>query len=180
MSLTTISLTKDGGGTMEPLSTHWSKRSDHFYGLMRIITGFLFACHGAQKLFGVLGASSELHDPEGLAAGIIEFRGGILICVGFFTGVAAFVASGEMAVAYFKAHAPRGFWPVLNRGELAALYAFVFLYISARGSGIWSLDALRIKLARRRTDGTKSVGPSMPGRNTTTPEADPTRRLAVR
>jgi putative oxidoreductase len=123
---------------------------DHFYALMRIVIGFLFACHGAQKLFGVLGASSEIHDPEGLVAGIIEFFGGILICIGLFGRVAAFIASGEMAVAYFKAHASRGFWPILNRGELAALYAFIFLYISARGSGIWSIDAVWAKARSKR------------------------------
>jgi putative oxidoreductase len=127
-----------------------ARYSDQLYALMRIVTGFLFACHGAQKLFGVLGASSELHDPEGLAAGVIEFCGGVLVCVGLFTRLAAFIASGEMAVAYFKAHAPRGFWPVVNRGELAALYAFVFLYISARGSGVWGVDALRARHTRRR------------------------------
>jgi putative oxidoreductase len=97
---------------------------------MRIVAGFLYACHGAQKLFGVLGGQSELHDPEGLLAGLIEFFGGSQISVGMFTRVAAFVASGEMAVAYFKAHAPRGLWPILNRGELAVLYCFVFLFIS--------------------------------------------------
>ena len=109
------------------------------YSLMRIVAGFLYACHGAQKLFGVLGGQAELHDPEGLLAGLIEFFGGSLISVGIFTRVAAFVASGEMAVAYFKAHAPRGFWPILNRGELAALLCFVFLFISSQGDGSWSV-----------------------------------------
>jgi len=82
-------------------------------------------------------------DPEGVAAGIIEFVGGILIALGLFTSPAALIASGEMAVAYFKAHAPRGLWPIMNRGELATLYCFFFLYVAARGAGPWSLDALR-------------------------------------
>ncbi len=83
--------------------------SDQLFSLMRLVAGFLYACHGAQKLFGVLGGARELHDPWGLAAGIIEFGGGVLIALGLFTTIAAFVASGEMAVAYFRAHAPHGF-----------------------------------------------------------------------
>ena len=108
---------------------------DAFYALLRIVAGFLFACHGAQKLFGVLDGQKELHDPVGLVAGIIEFGAGVLIALGLFTGLAAFLASGEMAVAYFMAHAPRGFWPILNGGELAALYCFLFLYIAGHGAG---------------------------------------------
>jgi len=119
------------------------------YSLMRMIVGLLFACHGAQKLLGVLGGTAELHDPEGLAAGIVELFGGTLVAAGLFTPVAAFVASGEMAVAYFKAHAPRGFWPILNRGELAAVYCFVFLFISCYGDGEWSVRALWNRLAKR-------------------------------
>jgi putative oxidoreductase len=112
------------------------------YSLMRIVAGLLFACHGGQKLFGVLGGQVEFHHPEGLAAGLIEFFGGSLIAVGVFTPIAALVASGEMAVAYFKAHAPRGAWPILNRGELAVLYCFVFLFIACQGDGHWSVRAL--------------------------------------
>jgi putative oxidoreductase len=106
------------------------------YSLMRLVAGFLFACHGAQKLFGVLGQQAELHDPEGLAAGLIEFFGGSLIALGLGASVVAFIGSGEMAVAYFKAHAPRGFWPILNHGELAAFYCFVFLFIASVGTGV--------------------------------------------
>jgi putative oxidoreductase len=76
-------------------------------------------------------------------AGMIEVFGGAAIALGFFTSAVAFIASGEMAVAYFQAHQPRGFWPIVNGGELAALYCFVFLYFAAVGSGKWSLDALR-------------------------------------
>ena len=121
------------------------------YCLMRIVVGLLFACHGAQKLLGAFGGPSELHDLEGFTAGIIELLGGSLISLGIFTPVAAFLASGEMAVAYFKAHAPRGFWPILNRGELAALYCFVFLFIACQGNGHWSLRALWTRRTRQHS-----------------------------
>lgn len=112
------------------------------YSIMRIVVGFLFACHGSQKLFGALGGHSELHDPEGLAAGLIEFSGGILICLGIFASIAAFIACGEMAVAYFTSHAPHGFWPIMNHGEPAVLYCFLFLFITFEGDGRYSLGAL--------------------------------------
>ena len=113
--------------------------ADHFYSLMRLIVGFLFACHGAQKLFGVLGGPQMLRIPLMLAAGIIEFFCGLLIALGVFTAFAAFIASGEMAFAYSLGHAPHGFWPIRNHGELAVLYCFVFLYIASRGDGAWNL-----------------------------------------
>ena len=124
------------------------KYSSFLYALMRIISGILFACHGAQKLFGVLGGTKQTEGMM-LAAGVIEFVGGILIAVGLFTGYAAFIASGQMAAAYFMRHSSGGFWPIVNRGELAVLYCFVFLYIASRGSGILSLDALFGKARRR-------------------------------
>jgi putative oxidoreductase len=124
------------------------KYSNIFYALMRIIAGLLFACHGAQKLFGVLGGPKQ-EAPLMIAAGVIEFAAGILIAIGFFAGFVAFIAAGEMAVAYFKQHYPGGFWPILNRGELAVLFCFVFLYIASQGSGILSIDAL-IRKARKR------------------------------
>jgi putative oxidoreductase len=112
----------------------------YLYALVRIVLGLLFACHGAQKLFGVLGGETvELVSLRGLA-GIIEFVGGLLIAVGFLTSYAAFIASGEMASAYFMAHAPRGFWPIQNGGELAVAYCFVFLYIASRGVGALGID----------------------------------------
>jgi len=113
--------------------------SDQLYSLMRLAAGFLLACHGAQKLFGVLGSPQMVHVPLMLAAGIIEFFGGVLIALGAFTAVAAFVASGEMATAYFLQHAPHGFWPIRNHGELAVLLCFVFLYIASHGDGTWSV-----------------------------------------
>jgi putative oxidoreductase len=121
----------------------WLERHSRLlYATMRVVTGLLFACHGAQKLFGVLGGHSQLGSPKLLTAGVIEFGGGLLIAVGLWAGYAAFTASGLMAVAYFTAHARGGFWPIVNRGELAVLYCFVFLYIASRGSGVWSLEAL--------------------------------------
>src|SRR5256885_15256410 len=96
--------------------------SEAIYALMRLVVVFLFACHGAQKLFGLLGGKAELHDPQGLIAGIVEFGGGTLIAIGLLTSLAAFIACGEMAVAYFMAHAPRGFFPIVNKGELAVVY----------------------------------------------------------
>ena len=122
--------------------------SSYIYAVMRIVVGLLYACHGAQKLFGMLGgvdgrgASAPLLSQFGLA-GIIELVGGLLIAVGSLTGYAAFIASGEMAAAYFVAHVPQGFWPILNTGELAVLYCFVFLYIASRGAGVWSIDGVR-------------------------------------
>ena len=124
------------------------KYSELLYAVMRVVVGLLFACHGAQKLFGVLGGQSQLANPRLLAAGIIEFVGGGLVALGLWAGYAAFVASGEMAVAYFTAHAPGGFWPVVNKGELAVLYCFVFLYVASRGSGPLSVDALTRKKPR--------------------------------
>ena len=122
--------------------------SAEIYALMRVVAGLLFACHGAQKLFGVLGGVDKAGGTVPLGsliglAGVIEFFGGLLIALGLFAGTAAFISSGEMAVAYFKAHFPQGYWPLLNGGELAVLYAFVFLYIASRGSGAWSVDAMR-------------------------------------
>lgn len=120
----------------------------YLYAVMRIVVGLLFACHGAQKLFGALGgvddrgASAPLFSLFGVA-GIIELVGGLLVMVGFMTGYAAFIASGQMAAAYFMVHFPRGFWPIENGGELAVLYCFVFLYIAGRGAGTWSIDRAR-------------------------------------
>lgn len=117
--------------------------SEYAYAALRIVAGFLFACHGAQKLFGALGGDRvELFSMFGVA-GVIELLGGALIAVGLFTPFVAFVASGQMAVAYFMAHAPQGGWPIENRGELAALYSFLFLYLATRDSGLLSIDRMR-------------------------------------
>lgn len=110
------------------------------YALMRIVVGFLFAFHGAQKLFGAFGGNAQPLASLLGVAGVIEFGGGLLVMIGLFGPLAAFVASGEMAYAYFASHFPRAFWPVQNGGELAVLYCFVFLFIASRGSGPWSVD----------------------------------------
>lgn len=115
--------------------------------LLRAVTGFLFMQHGGQKIFGYPGDQNspfELLSMSG-AAGILELVGGFLILIGLFTRPTAFLLSGMMAVAYFMVHAPQGFWPLLNGGELAALFSFVFLYLFTAGGGEWSLDALRTK-----------------------------------
>ncbi len=113
-----------------------------FFALLRLLTGLFFATHGAQKVFGVLGGQKATA-PLFQVGGWLELILGLLIALGLFTSIAAFIASGEMAVAYFMVHAPGGFWPVMNKGELAVVYCFVFLYMAAHGGGIWSLDALR-------------------------------------
>ena len=110
------------------------------FGLTRIVFGFLFACHGAMKLFGAFGGHVMIHNPWMLAAGILEFGGGLLVALGLMTRPAAFILSGEMAAAYFRAHFPAGFWPIQNKGELAVLFCFFFLYLSTRGPGRLSLD----------------------------------------
>ena len=113
------------------------------YALLRIVSGLLFIFHGLQKVFGMYGGQVMPTLSQPWVAGVIELTAGVLIMIGLFTSIAAFVASGEMAAAYFIAHAPKAFWPVENGGELAVLYCFAFLFIAARGSGIWSVDWLR-------------------------------------
>ena len=127
---------------MEPLLGRFNEQA---YAMLRIVACFLFFFHGAQKLLGAFGGMDGNGGTAPLASlmgvgGVIELVGGLLIMVGLFASWAAFLASGMMAVAYFKMHQPDGTWPIQNEGELAALYAFVFLYIAARGSGIWGVD----------------------------------------
>jgi putative oxidoreductase len=117
-----------------------ARLSEPIYAVFRIVFGLLFALHGAQKLLGAFGGKVAPVGSRLWTAGVIELVGGILIAVGLLAGLAAFIASGEMAFAYFTAHAPRSVWPILNGGELAALYCFAFLYICSRGSGPYSID----------------------------------------
>jgi putative oxidoreductase len=126
------------------MERYLGRYSPQIYALLRIVTGLLFLSHGLQKLFGIMGGKqvATLASLQGLA-GLIELVCGALVMLGLFGSIAAFIASGEMAAAYFMAHLPQGFWPIVNRGELAAMYCFLFLYIAATGSGIWSVDALR-------------------------------------
>jgi putative oxidoreductase len=112
----------------------------YLYALLRIVAGLLFAQHGVQKLFGWLGGSGPVPMfSQFWVAGVVETFGGLAIALGAFTSPVAFVASGQMAVAYFQAHQPRGFWPIQNGGELSILFCFLFLYIASRGSGKWSV-----------------------------------------
>jgi putative oxidoreductase len=116
-----------------------AKFEPYAYALLRIVTGLLFLFHGLQKLFGFYGGQVVPLASQAGAAGIIELVAGTLVMVGLFTAPAAFLCSGEMAVAYFQKHFPQAFWPIQNQGELAALYCFVFLFIATRGSGIWAV-----------------------------------------
>jgi len=112
--------------------------------ILRIVAGLLLMQHGLQKLFGALGAE---HGPvpalsQMWVAGVLELGGGGLLALGLFTRPVAFVLSGLMAVAYFQAHFPQSFFPVINKGELAVIYCFVYLYLFFAGGGSWSLDSL--------------------------------------
>lgn len=131
------------------MSSFLTRHEHRLYALFRLMAGLLFLFHGTQKLFGFPGGRTpaRLASLSGVA-GIIELFGGLMIAFGFLAGWAAFVASGTMAVAYFLRHADDGFFPIVNRGELAVLYCFAFLYIAARGSGDFSIDAARRR--RRR------------------------------
>jgi putative oxidoreductase len=127
---------------LDSFSSRWSPRT---LSVLRIVTGFLFMPHGAQKLFGFLAPEHAVLPPLfsllGLA-GVLEFFGGLFILLGLFTRPVAFILSGEMAVAYFMVHAPKGFWPLMNGGDLAAILCFVFLYLSVAGGGTWSVEHL--------------------------------------
>ena len=121
--------------------------STYIYAILRIVSGFLFLWHGSQKLLGYppSGAppSGEGLSPMMAVAGTIELVGGIMIMIGFFTSIAAFLASGMMAVAYFMVHfSTAAALPLVNKGELAVVYCFLFLYIASRGSGVWSVDSI--------------------------------------
>ncbi|HSL22545.1 MAG TPA: DoxX family protein [Vicinamibacterales bacterium] len=126
--------------------TPLSRFPEQTYALMRIVAGFLFFFHGAQKIFGAFGGNAQPLASLPGAAGVIEITCGLLVMIGFWGGLAAFIASGEMAVAYFLRHQPSALWPIQNRGELAVLYCFVFLFIAARGSGIWSVDGAVMRM----------------------------------
>lgn len=115
--------------------------------VLRIVVGFTFSAHGAQKILGLFGGHTVRPLTLAWVAGCLEGIGGPLTFFGLFTRPVAFVLCGEMAVGYFKQHAPSSFWPILNHGEMAVLYCFVFLYLWAAGPGPWSLDALVRKKA---------------------------------
>lgn len=124
-------------------TTAWSP---HVLGVLRIVTAFLFMSHGMAKIlhipFQPQYANLSILSLVGVA-GLLELVGGALVLVGLFTRPVAFILSGEMAVAYFSAHAPRAFLPLLNQGDAAVLYCFIFLYLAFAGAGSWSLDGVR-------------------------------------
>jgi putative oxidoreductase len=124
-----------------PLSASWTP---HLQSVLRIVAAFLFMAHGTQKLVGFPASGQGTPvDPLSLggAAGILEAFGGLFLLIGLFTRPVAFLLSGEMAVAYFMRHGPRGLWPILNGGEAAVLYCFIWLFFAAAGAGPWSVDA---------------------------------------
>jgi putative oxidoreductase len=125
---------------MGPIPSSWEP---YLRSVLRIVVAFLFIAHGTQKLFGVPGSRPPvaLISLLGLAS-LIETLGGALLFLGLFTRPVAFLLAGEMAAAYFTSHAPHGFWPLVNRGEPAVLFCFVWLYLAAAGPGPWSLDSL--------------------------------------
>jgi putative oxidoreductase len=137
--------------TQNPNNPAWTQR---VLSALRIIAAFLFMEHGAQKLFGFLapeGAPGPAMFSQMWIGGVLEFFGGTLLLIGLLTRPVAFLLCGMMAVAYFQVHAPGGFWPLANKGELAVLYCFVYLYLSVAGGGEWSVDQLlrRNRLAKR-------------------------------
>jgi len=123
--------------------TRFTALAPKILGVQRIIAGVMYACYGAMKLFGVFGGL-----PPGVprfliwTAGPIELLGGILIAIGLFSRTASFLCSGQMAIAYFTGHAPHGFFPIVNHGELAVLFCWMFLYYAAAGPGAFALDNL--------------------------------------
>src|SRR6266481_87350 len=126
----------------------WTPR---ILGILRIVVGFLFLQHGTAKWFGM--PHVAMFDGMNMmsligVAGVLELAGGLLVCLGIFTRVAAFILSGEMAVGYFMVHAPQGLLPILNQGELAVMYCFVLLYFSVAGAGDYSVDAIQRKNTR--------------------------------
>jgi putative oxidoreductase len=127
--------------------------SPQLYAILRIVSGLMFAMHGTQKLFAWPGDRTpvELASMMGVAA-VVELVAGLMIAFGLLTGWAAFIASGQMAVAFFMSHVPEGWNPLVNNGEKAVLYCFLFLYMAARGSGIWSIDAAMGRGTRRAPD----------------------------
>jgi putative oxidoreductase len=130
---------------MAQLMSFLERHEPSLRSLARIVTGFTFSLHGWQKAFGLFGGLGGSRPPLSSmlgAAGVIETIGGALIIFGLFTRPVAFLLAGEMAVGYFRTHAPRGLWPLTNGGELAVFYCFYFLWLSSAGAGPWSLDRL--------------------------------------
>lgn len=138
-----------------PLTARWAGWAPYIQSVLRVIAAFLFVQHGAMKILAFpasvmkAGGTIPLGTMPG-TGGVLELVGGSLLLLGLFTRPVAFLLAGEMAVAYFTSHAPRGFWPTMNGGELAVLFCFIWLYFSAAGAGAWSLDALRSGTGRAK------------------------------
>ena len=137
---------------MAALSRPWQAWEPRVLSILRIVVGLLYLEHGTQKIFNFPPRPNprafELFTLSPGLAGIMELVGGVLIVLGLFTRPVAFLLSGQMAFAYFMAHAPRGFYPINNNGDAAILYCFVFLYVCIVGAGAWSLDAMRSPAGR--------------------------------
>jgi putative oxidoreductase len=129
---------------MTSLYASLEKARPYFLSILRIVVALLFLEHGLQKYFGFPSAGPSM-TPLLYVQGVIEIIGGLLLLVGAYTRVVAFVLAGDMAVAYFMAHFPRSFFPAANGGDAAVLYCFVFLYILCAGGGLWSVDRLVLK-----------------------------------
>ena len=143
------------------LSSRWSGQAPHLAAILRMVAAFLFITHGTMKLFafppGPHAGVVPLMSQAGVA-GVLEVVGGALLLLGLFTRPVAFVLSGEMAFAYFIAHAGKSFWPTVNGGEAAVLYCFLWLYYSAAGAPVWSLDAWRARHRPRVAAGRPAFG----------------------
>lgn len=134
---------------MSSVASRWVRLAPQLLSVLRMVAALMFLQAGTMKLFGWPvampgGQTASLMTQTGIG-GVLEAVGGALLLVGLFTRPVAFVLSGEMAVAYFQFHAPQGFWPIVNQGQPAVLYCFIWLYFSAAGAGPWSLDAWRKK-----------------------------------
>jgi len=141
MAATLIDNDAQGGFAM---LNGWPRLAPQLLSLLRIVAALMFLQNGTVKLFGwpmpmPAGATAQLLTQVGIG-GLLEFVGGTLLLVGLFTRPVAFILSGEMAIAYFQFHAPQDFWPIVNQGQPAVLYCFIWLYFSAAGAGPWSLD----------------------------------------
>jgi putative oxidoreductase len=148
---------------MADLDSFYSRWTPRLLSVLRIAAALLFIEHGTEKLFGFpstgQGTAGSL-PPLLLVAGVLEFFGGLLLLFGLFTRPVALLLSGEMAVAYFMSHAPQGLFPLQNRGELAALYSFVFLFLAVAGGGSWSLD--KLLWGQQRRSGSRRGGSRAP------------------
>lgn len=134
------------------IAARWRSRAPEILSVVRIVCALLFMHVGSSKLFAVPvaimpGGGTAPAGSLAWVAGVLEVLGGLLLLLGLYTRPVAFLLSGEMAVAYFKGHAPLGFWPVVNMGQPAILFCFLWLYLSAAGAGAWSVDALRERRA---------------------------------